>query len=75
MTMIQGMKCVACIVERKVAEMQQAGRESSTVVLPIVRQAVAILNAQTTCAEHIVVQQQSQLAAPNGAPLLIPGGH
>ena len=73
--MIQAMKCVACLVERKVAEMQQAQHGSNTVVLPIVRQAVAILNAQTTCAEHIVVQQQSQLAAPNGHPLMIPGGH
>jgi hypothetical protein len=67
--MIQtSLKCVACIVERKVAE--QTGADP----LPLVRPAVAILNAQTTCAEHIVFQRQSQVVAPNGSPLIVPGG-
>lgn len=65
---MQQMHCVACIVEAKVALMM-----SPETPAPGVRPAVAIIGGQTTCAEHIVVQQQSSLAAPNGAPLLIPG--
>ena len=61
------LKCVACIVEAKMAAFTSPGGP-----VPIVRDAVAIVQAQTTCAEHIVVQQQSQLAAPNGSPLLMP---
>lgn len=64
----QPLRCVACIVEAKLTLMNDP--EATP---PRVRRAVAILNAQTTCAEHIVVQQQSQLAAPNGSPLMIPG--
>lgn len=60
--------CVACIVEAKVALMMHPD-----VPAPGVRRAVAIVGAQTTCAEHIVVQQQSSLTAPNGAPLMVPG--
>jgi len=61
------LKCVACIVEAKMAAITSPGG-----ITPPVRDAVAIVQAQTTCAEHIVVQQQSQLAAPNGSPLLVP---
>lgn len=60
--------CVSCIVEAKISKMNSPDQPA-----PLVRRAVAILGAQTTCAEHIVVQQQSSLAAPNGAPLMIPG--
>ncbi len=64
------LKCVACIVERKVAESAPPG----TAVLPPVRVAVAILNAQTTCAEHIVIQRQSGVVGPNGQPVIIGAG-
>lgn len=60
--------CVACIVEAKVALMMDPDGPT-----PSVRRAVAIVGAQTTCAEHIVVQQQSSLTAPNGSPLMVPG--
>ena len=63
---MQELMCLSCIVEAKLALMNNPGAP-----VPGVRRAVAILNAQTTCAEHIVVQQQSSLAAPNGAPLTL----
>lgn len=58
-------KCVACIIERRVAEAAPPG----TVVLPMVRTAAAILNAQTVCMEHIVIQRQSGVVGPNGQPV------
>ena len=61
------LKCLSCIVERKVAETALPG----TVVLPMVRPAVAILNGQTTCAEHIVIQRQSGVVGPDGQPVII----
>ena len=68
MEQLQSLRCVACIVEAKIALMNDP--EGPPVRI---RRAVAILNGQTTCAEHIVVHQQSSLAAPNGSPLMIPG--
>jgi hypothetical protein len=54
------LKCVACIVEAKIA-----GK-----TLVEVRDAVAIVQAQTTCAEHIVIQQESQISAPDGSRIV-----
>lgn len=70
------LKCVACIVEGKLAEAASAADRTATAVVHRVapRPAVAILNGQTTCEEHIVIQTQSSLSAPNGAPLLLGRG-
>jgi hypothetical protein len=71
---MEELKCVACIVETKLNGLStSAALYGTRDEPPTVREAVAILNGQTTCAEHIVVHQQSSLAAPNGAPLMIPG--
>jgi hypothetical protein len=61
------LKCVACIVEAKMAALMAPDGP-----VPPVRDAVAIVQAQTTCAEHIVGQQQSALSGPNGSALLVP---
>lgn len=60
--------CVTCIVEAKLAVLVDPEGP-----VPGVRRAIAILGGQTTCAEHIVVKQQSALTAPNGSPLTVPG--
>lgn len=66
------LSCVACIVEAKLGgKNMQAAMYGTPAEPPTVRPAVAILNGQTICEEHIVIQQQSQLAAPNGSPLLL----
>ena len=69
---MEELKCVACIVEAKLGGLSVGAALYGTAMEPpTVRPAVAILNGQTTCAEHIVIQQQSSLAAPNGQPILM----
>jgi hypothetical protein len=58
-------KCIPCIIDRKVAEAAPPG----TVVLPMIRPAVAILNAQSVCLDHITIQRQSGVVGPNGQPV------
>ena len=76
--------CSECVMRRRIASFERDGKEPpldhrATDNLPAVRAAQVVLNGTSLCAEHVVecvvVQRQSGLAAPNGSPLLIPGGH
>ena len=53
-------KCLACVVERKGAEL--AGKQPED--LPPLRDAIALMGGSGCCNDHIIVRQQSPLQIP-----------
>lgn len=53
------LKCLHCVVERKVTEMNGA----LLTELPELRDAVTLMGGQAVCYEHIAVERQSPLLA------------
>lgn len=51
-------KCLACITDRKAAEL------TSAETLPPLRNAVTVMGGNAVCYQHILVQRQSPLQIP-----------
>jgi hypothetical protein len=73
--------CTECLMRRRVASFERDGKEPPadyriTDGLPKPCPAETVIQGQALCYPHLVecvqIQRQSALAAPNGAPLLLP---